>query len=283
MRGPRTGIRALTRANVRRVRNATGVELYLYDEIGPWGTTAADVATALRGVTDRVTLRVNSPGGDVFDGLAIYNLLRGHPGGVDVVVDGLAASAASFIAMAGETVTMSAHTRMMIHDAIGFAYGNAATMRELADLLDDVSANIAGIYADRSGRPAAEFRDLMLAETWLSPSQAKDLGLVDVAELGASEEDDPADVGEDGEDDGDGGDGQDPAGPPVPGEDDDAEDLVDRWERSFAARAAKLTRATRDTTTAPAPALRPAARARKTTPPAPAVEDIASMLRGISR
>ena len=118
------------------MRNATGVDLWLYDEIGPWGTTASDVAAALAGLapTDRVTLRINSPGGDVFDGLAIYNLLRGHPGGVDVVVDGLAASAASFIAMAGSSVTMLAHTRMMIHDAIGFAFGNAADMRELAAL-----------------------------------------------------------------------------------------------------------------------------------------------------
>lgn len=282
-------MRALTRANVRRVRNATGVELYLYDEIGFWGTTAADVAAALRGVTDRVTVRINSPGGEVYDGLAIYNLLRGHPGGVDVVVDGLAASAASFIAMAGETVSMSAHTRMMIHDAIAFAYGNAAEMREIADFLDDVSGNIAGIYADRSGKTAAEFRELMLAETWLSPKQALDLGLIDNAELGPSEEE-PDDAGEDdeddepvvepgeGDDDGEGG-GQD---------DDDVEDLVARWEKSVAARVAKLTRASRDTTAKPAPALKPAARARarkttRSTAPAPAVEDIASMLRGISR
>lgn len=286
MRGPRTGIRALTRANVRRVRNAAGVELYLYDEVGPWGTTASDIAAALGSIapTDRVTLRVNSPGGDVFDGLAIYNLLRGHAGGVDVVVDGLAASAASFIAMAGETVTMSAHTRMMIHDAIGFGYGNAATMRELADLLDDVSGNIAGIYADRSGRPAAEFRDLMLAETWLDGRKALDLGLVDVAE-GADEEPEDADEDGDGEDD----------GPPIPpdGEDDedtdeeDPEDLVARWERSFAARASRLTRSTRDAT---APPLRPAARSPHTRPAppaprpaAPAVEDIASILRELSR
>lgn len=267
------------------MRNATGVDLYLYDEIGPWGTTASDVAAALGGVapTDRVTLRINSPGGDVFDGLAIYNLLRGHPGGVDVVVDGLAASAASFIAMAGSSVTMLAHTRMMIHDAIGFAFGNAADMRELAGLLDDVSDNIAGIYSDRSGKPAADFRALMLAETWLSGPQALELGLIDAAEDAAEE--DPAE----GEDDGEDG----PDGPPMPpgegeddGEDDGAEDLIDRWERSFAARAAKVTRST---TTAPARA-RPAAR-RRSTPPAPpaprqaapAVDDIATILRGLAR
>mgnify|MGYP003546169760 CR=1 FL=1 len=80
--------RAVTCGNVRTVRNATGAELWLYDEIGPWGTTASDVAAALSQVpTDRVTVRVNSPGGSVFDGIAIYNLLRGHAGGVDVVKD----------------------------------------------------------------------------------------------------------------------------------------------------------------------------------------------------
>lgn len=271
------------------MRNATGVDLWLYDEIGPWGTTASDVAAALAGLapTDRVTLRINSPGGDVFDGLAIYNLLRGHPGGVDVVVDGLAASAASFIAMAGSSVTMLAHTRMMIHDAIGFAFGNAADMRELAALLDDVSDNIAGIYSDRSGKPAADFRALMLAETWLSGPQALELGLIDVAEDAAEEDPDGAE-GDGGEGDGE----ESPDGPPVPppaeGDDgeDDAEDFVDRWERSFAARGSKLTRAT---TTAPARA-RPAAR-RRSTPPAPpaprstapAVDDIATILRGLAR
>lgn len=269
------------------MRNATGVDLYLYDEIGPWGTTASDVAAALGGLapTDRVTLRINSPGGDVFDGLAIYNLLRGHPGGVDVVVDGLAASAASFIAMAGSSVTMQAHTRMMIHDAIGFAFGNAADMRELAALLDDVSDNIAGIYSDRSGKPTAEFRELMLAETWLSGPQALELGLIDAAEDAGEEDPDGAEGEDDGEDS--------PDGPPMPpgegeddGEDDDAEDFIDRWERSFAARAAKVTRST---TTAPARA-RPAAR-RRSTPPAapaprstaPAVDDIATILRGLAR
>lgn len=277
-------MRALTRANVRCVRNAAGVDLWLYDEIGPWGVTASDFAAALGGLapTDRVTLRVNSPGGDVFDGLAIYNLLRGHPGGVDVVVDGLAASAASFIAMAGSTVTMRAHTRMMIHDAIGFAYGNAADMRQLADLLDDVSDNIAGIYSDRSGTAVADFRALMLAETWLSGDQALELGLIDTAEDAAEGE--PAEGDDDTGDDEPADDpADDPAEPAA-----DGEDFVDRWERSFAARAGRLTRATWESTPAPARPLRPAARARGPVPPAPpvppspapAVDDIASILRG---
>lgn len=297
----RRPVRALTCGNVRVVRNDAGTELWLYDEVGPWGTTASDVAKALGAVRgERVTLRVNSPGGDVFDGVAIYNLLRGHPGGVDVVVDGLAASAASFIAMAGETVTMAPHTRMMIHDAIGFAYGNAADMRELADLLDDVSTNIASIYADRSGGSVEDFRALMLAETWLSPEEALDLGLIDSTgeeDVEDAEGDEEPDGDEDGGEStsGDEPDGDEPAGPPVPGEDDpeDEDDdeveakLVAQWRESFAFAASRanrrrLTEGTpktgRDLRPAARihrPAARPAAKS-----PAVAADDIRTIMRG---
>lgn len=253
--------RAVTCGNVRVVRNAAGAELWLYDEIGPWGTTASDVARALSQVpTDRVTVRVNSPGGSVFDGIAIYNLLRSHAGGVDVVVDGLAASAASFIAQAGETVTMAPHSRMMIHDAIGFAYGNAADMLELAALLDDLSANIATIYADSSGGDAAAFRELMLAETWLDPAQAVELGLATSTGDAAA------------------GDGEDPAAA------EDPEDPMDRWRASNVFRATVNTREQGTAPAAPSAARRPA--------PAPApsparasadVAGIAAILRSASR
>jgi ATP-dependent protease ClpP protease subunit len=255
--------RALTSGNVRVVRNVAGAELWLYDEIGPWGTTASDVATALSQVpTDRVTVRVNSPGGSVFDGIAIYNLLRSHAGGVDVVVDGLAASAASFIAQAGETVTMAPHSRMMIHDAIGFAYGNAREMLDLAALLDDLSANIADIYAESSGGDAAAFRELMLAETWLDPAQAVELGL-------ATSTGDAAAAGDDEED---------------PAAAEDPEDPMDRWRASNVFRATVNTREQGKAPAAPAAARRPA--------PAPApsparasadVAGIAAILRSASR
>ena len=255
------------RPGLRVVRNAdtaAGPELWLYDEIGFWGVTAADVAASLSPLSgQRVTVRVNSPGGEVFDGIAIYNLIRGHVGGADVVVDGLAASAASFIAMAGESVTMSPHSRMMIHDAIALAYGNAAELMDTAALLDDLSQNIAGIYATKSGGDAAAFRELMLAETWLSPSEALDLGLVDAAP--GSENADPG--AGDGEADGeDPGDGQ-PAGDTTDEGDleDAGDDLVDRWRNSVAYQAAQNTRG-RIAAKAPVPAstrrpaTRPAAR-----------------------
>lgn len=159
---------------------AETVEVAIYDEIGYWGVTASDFVNELSGVDAKnITLRVNSPGGDVFDGLAILNSLRNHPATVNVMVDGLAASAASFIAMAGDSVTMAPNSMMMIHEASGLCMGNAVDMRELADLLDKTSANIADIYSRRSGRPADEHRAAMRAETWYSDQEAVDAGLAD--------------------------------------------------------------------------------------------------------
>lgn len=165
-----------------RVQNVSAdtVEVAIYDEIGYWGVTASDFVAELQGIdTKNITLRVNSPGGDVFDGLAILNSLRNHPATVNVMVDGLAASAASFIAMAGDSVTMAPNSMMMIHEASGLCMGNAVDMRELADLLDKTSANIADIYARRSGRPADEHRAAMRTETWYSDQEAVDAGLAD--------------------------------------------------------------------------------------------------------
>src|SRR5690606_4620718 len=124
-------------------------------------------------------VKINSPGGDVFDGIAIYNMLADYNGPVTVTVDGLAASAASFIAMAGSTVQMNRAAQMMIHDASGFAFGNAADMRAMAALRAQVSDTAAGIYAARTGRPVDELRDAMLTETWYTAQAAVDAGLAD--------------------------------------------------------------------------------------------------------
>lgn len=159
---------------------ADTAEVAIYDEIGYWGVTASDFMAELAGAdVKNLTLRINSPGGDVFDGLAILNSLRNHPAVVNVVVDGLAASAASFIAMAGDKIEMSPNSMMMIHEASGLCMGNSQDMRELADLLDKTSANIADIYARRSGRPAEEHRAAMRNESWYSDQEAVDAGLAD--------------------------------------------------------------------------------------------------------
>ncbi|MCZ7440826.1 Clp protease ClpP [Micromonospora sp. WMMC241] len=152
----------------------------IYDEIGWAGTTAKDFAAELRALdADDITLRLNSPGGDAWDGIAIFNALKDHRASVHVVVDGLAASAASFIAQAGDRVTMNRGAQMMIHDAAGLAIGNARDMRDMAEVLDRVSDSIASIYAARSGRPMAEFRTAMARDTWYTAQEAVDAGLAD--------------------------------------------------------------------------------------------------------
>lgn len=161
---------------------ATGpAQVTIYDEIGFLGVSADAFMRELAQIPGDIELHLNSPGGDVFDGIAIFNQLKQRPGVVSVVVDGLAASAASFIAQAASPghLAMAPHSQLMIHDGFGMSIGNAADMREMADLLDKTSDNIAGIYADRTGKPAAYWRDKMRAETWLDDREAVAEGLAD--------------------------------------------------------------------------------------------------------
>lgn len=152
----------------------------IYNEIGMYGTTAAEFMAEVQKITGPIEMHINSPGGDVFDGIAIYNQLK-RRGGVHVIVDGLAASAASFIAQAAAPgkLEMAPHSQMMIHNGFAMAAGDAADMRKTADLLDQVTSEIAGIYADRSGKPAQVFLEMMSKETWLTDRQAVEAGLAD--------------------------------------------------------------------------------------------------------
>lgn len=153
-------------------------DVYLYGEIGFWGITAADVVNELLGIgTPRITVRINSEGGDVFDGVAIFNALVEHPAVVDVTVDGLAASMASLIAMVGETRTMKRGTEMMVHDAHAIVAGNEADMRGMADLLGRICGEMAGIYAERAGGTAEAWREVMRAEQWYTGAEAVTAGL----------------------------------------------------------------------------------------------------------
>lgn len=169
------------RADWYRIENLDGGPvLHLYDEIGYYGITAADLVAELSQLqAAELTVRLNSPGGDVFDGITIYNCLAGHPARIRVQVDGLAASIASVIAMAGDEVVMSPHSQLMIHDALTLCIGNAAEMRTAADLLDRCSDNIAAVYAERAGGEPAEWRERMRAETWFSAEEAVAAGLAD--------------------------------------------------------------------------------------------------------
>ncbi|OZC62765.1 hypothetical protein CH276_14195 [Rhodococcus sp. 06-470-2] len=161
-------------------------EIYIYDEIGEsfWGGISANqFARDLAEITaDEITVHINSPGGFAYDGIAILNALRGHKAKVTTIVDGLAASAASMIAMAGEVVVMNRNSQMMIHDPNGVCVGNPKDMADYAAYLDKMGENIASIYAERAGGDNAEWRTAMQAETWYSAEEAVDAGLADRVE-----------------------------------------------------------------------------------------------------
>lgn len=162
-------------------------ELKVYGDIGSWyGARAvtADAFTAqLDEITDnRLTVRINSGGGDVFEALAIYNALARHPAYVTVQIDGLAASAASMIAMAADEIVMARNARIMVHDAWSCMAGNAAELTAEAERMDGLSDMIADIYTARAGGTAAGWRDVMRRETWYTAEQAVEAGLADQIE-----------------------------------------------------------------------------------------------------
>jgi ATP-dependent Clp protease protease subunit len=149
----------------------------MYDPIGEsWdgsGVTAKRIASALRAIGSKdVTVNLNSPGGDFFEGVAIYNMLRAHPAKVTVKVLGMAASAASVIAMAGDEVLMGDGAFLMIHNAWAVAMGNRHDMREAAELLEPFDKAMADVYAARSGVDVASVSAMMDKETWITASQA---------------------------------------------------------------------------------------------------------------
>lgn len=171
-----------------RISTEAPAELMIYGQIGGgfWsdGVTASDVAALLRELgPGPVNVRINSPGGDVFQGVAIHSLLARHPGTVTTYVDGLAASAASFIMLAGDRIVAARNAFVMIHDAMTMTYGNGDTHRAAGELLDKVSENIADMYAERAGEDTEHWRNLMTVNgedgTWYTGQEALDAGLVD--------------------------------------------------------------------------------------------------------
>ena len=156
----------------------------IYDPIGEDifgdGVTAKRIAAALRRIGESpVSVSINSPGGDFFEGLAIYNLLREHPAAVNVNVQGLAASAASVIAMAGDDIAMGQGSFMMIHNVWVLAIGNRHDMREAADMLEPFDRSLMEIYAARTGLKSDDVGGLLDAETWLNASDAVERGFAD--------------------------------------------------------------------------------------------------------
>ena len=159
------------------------MKLLLYGELG-WEVRAAEFVPAIDAVTDsHIDLHISSPGGDVFEALTIMNALKEHPATKTVYIDGLAASAASFIAVGiGGEVIMRPGAEMMIHNAQGGAWGDMNDMHAIIERLESASATIADIYAAKTGTDAAQWRAAMDAETWFSADEALAAGLVDKVE-----------------------------------------------------------------------------------------------------
>lgn len=157
----------------------------VFDVIGEdyWnggGVTAKRISSALRSIGPKaVTVEINSPGGDMFEGLAIYNLLRDHPAEVTIKIMGLAASAASIIAMAGDRVIMGLGSFLMIHNCWGVVVGDQNAMREAADVFAPFDAAMGDIYAARSGMKAADVAAMMNAETFINARDAVAKGFAD--------------------------------------------------------------------------------------------------------
>jgi ATP-dependent Clp endopeptidase proteolytic subunit ClpP len=153
----------------------------IYDEIGAFGIPAKAFLDELKalGPAAELTVRINSPGGSVFDGVAIYNALKRHEAAVTVWIDGIAASIASMIAMAGDEVVMPENAMLVLHDPSGLGAGTASDMRAMAEALDRMKAGMVAAYRDKSGRDDAEIEALLAAETWLSAQEALELGLAD--------------------------------------------------------------------------------------------------------
>lgn len=153
--------------------------LELYDEIGMWGITAKDFRDQLKGITGDFTLRINSPGGNVFDGIAIFNDILSHKGKVRVEIPGLAASIASVIAMAGNEIVVGPNAFFMIHNAMTGVRGNRHDMREAAGVLEQIDEAIARTYVGRTKVGIRAIKEMMDGETWLSAKDAVDKGFAD--------------------------------------------------------------------------------------------------------
>ncbi len=153
-----------------------GTVIDLYDEIGYWGTDARGFRARLKDATGDITLRINSPGGDVFDGIAIYNDLIAYDGKVKVEVVGLAASIASIIAMAGDEITIADNAMFMIHNAWTIGVGNRHDMADVATVLGKIDDALARTYAARTTTGIRSIKQMMDDETWLTAKEAKEAG-----------------------------------------------------------------------------------------------------------
>jgi len=162
----------------------TTAEISIFDEIGAWGVNASDFKKEYDAIKDRkeITLLLNSPGGDVFAGMTIYNILAPQKEKISVKVLGLAASISSVIALAGKSMIMGEGAYFMIHNPWAITMGTAQEIRQTADLLDSIGSGMADIYTARSNSDREEILSLMEEETWMTAEEAREAGFADSIE-----------------------------------------------------------------------------------------------------
>lgn len=165
------------------IKNAAAeeAEISIYDVIGGWGITARSFIQSLKAVTaKKISLRIHSPGGSVFEGHAIYNALKRHPATITAHIDGIAASMASVVALAAESVHIAKNAMIMIHNPSSYSEGGAGDMRKTADLLDKVKETILNAYEEKTGMTREEIAKMMDEETWMTADEATAMGFADV-------------------------------------------------------------------------------------------------------
>jgi ATP-dependent protease ClpP protease subunit len=205
---PKAGEGKSPRAQLDATRDANSVvTLWLYDVIdswgGYWGISADEVRKALdefpASQVSEIHVHVNSPGGDVFEAAAINNILAAHPAPVKVMVDGLAASAASVVAVRADELVMGVGTELMIHDVWTIVIGSSEDLLSAAAMVDKTSNDLAAQYAAKAGGDTATWRAAMLAETWYTADEAVEAGLAD--RVGTLSEADQVEAVSEGDDD----------------------------------------------------------------------------------
>lgn len=174
------------RETLNVVVNADIATIYLYDMVGGWdGVQAKDFVQALNAIDAKhINLRINSPGGSVFDGRAMATAIKEHPATVTAYIDGLAASAASWIAISANSVVMADGSFMMIHNSQAGVLGDRRDMLSMAGTLEQLDNSFIADYAAKSGKSAQQIGDWMNAETWFSAQDAVDQGFADRVETG---------------------------------------------------------------------------------------------------
>jgi len=155
-------------------------DVYIFDEIGMYGITAQSFISDIKDLKDKpINLRINSLGGDVFDGMAIYNVIKKREKKTTVYIEGIAASIATIVALGADEVIMSENSLFMIHNAWGGSMGNASDLRKTAETLEKISGELTDIYVKKTGLAVERITEMMEEETWLNADEAYEMGFVD--------------------------------------------------------------------------------------------------------